>query len=111
MKQYLILTIKRYFIILFLLSFAIIITSQKIHVCTINNLAKTITSLFLYRFNILSFFSILLATLSTIQTYEEQNIGVAISMSGIALSVSLKLYLVLSSSNYLSKALSSSLKL
>ena len=83
MKPYLKLVIQRYLIIAPSLSFFCILLSPHIQKANIDNILQTIFALFIYRINIISIFSLLFATLTTIQTYEKQNIAVALSMSGL----------------------------
>ncbi len=77
MKQYLKSTMKRYFVLLFFLSFSSIILTPDLHSF------KDGLHIFLYRFNTFSIFSLLFSALSTVQTYESNHCNVAISMSGM----------------------------
>ncbi len=79
MNPYLSLTLKRYLLILFILSFSCILLSPDFK---INEMLATGSSIFFYRSNIFSIFSLLFATITTIQTYEKQNTNIALSMSG-----------------------------
>ncbi|MCH9617087.1 MAG: hypothetical protein SP1CHLAM9_03930 [Chlamydiia bacterium] len=83
MKNYLFKVIKLYLLMLFILTFSSIILSPNFHSESTSGLAKMAFHLFIYRFNIFSIFSLLFATLLTIQNYEKQNVNVALSMSGI----------------------------
>jgi lipopolysaccharide export LptBFGC system permease protein LptF len=79
MNPYLSLSIKRYLLILFILSFSCILLSPDFK---INEMIESASSIFFYRSNIFSIFALLFATITTIQTYEKQNTNIAISMSG-----------------------------
>lgn len=83
MKPYLKLVFKRYLIILFTLSFFCIALSPHTQNANAKSIGPIIFSLFLYRLNILSIFSLVFAVLTTLQTYEKENITVALSMSGM----------------------------
>ncbi|MCH9621539.1 MAG: hypothetical protein S4CHLAM20_09610 [Chlamydiia bacterium] len=83
MKQHLKLCLKRYFIILSLITFSSIILSPDLKLDSLDNFQKSTTALFFYRFNIFSIFSLLFATLTTIQSFERENLNVALSISGI----------------------------
>ena len=69
---------------LFSLSFFCIALSPYITMQKCDSILYAIYSLFLYRFLTLSIFSLLFATLTTIQKYEKQQVAVALSASGIS---------------------------
>jgi|GEM_PF-3369352 len=77
MKPYLKTVIKRYLLLFFFLSFSSLIASQEPF-----SKAQSL-HLFFYQSTILSIFSLLFATLSTLQTYQKNGCTVALSMSGI----------------------------
>ena len=77
MKPYLKSVAGRYCLLLFFLSFSSIILTPDL------SSFEQASNLFFYRFNVFSIFSLLFATLSTIQTYEYNNCSVALSMAGM----------------------------
>lgn len=79
MNPYLTSTVKRYLLILFVLTFSSILLSPDFK---LNEMIATGSSIFFYRCNIFSIFALLFATITTIETYEKQNTNIAISMSG-----------------------------
>lgn len=83
MKNYLRSVIYLYLLMMCILTFSSIILSPNFRVDSQYGLGKIAFTLFIYRFNIFSIFSLLFATLLTIQNYEKQNVNVALSMSGI----------------------------
>ena len=83
MKSYLKKTIKLYFLLLFTLTFSNTILSPEFSLDKEASLLSIACSLFIYRFNIFSIFSLLFACLFTIQSYEKENVSVALSISGM----------------------------
>ena len=84
MNIYLSSLVKRYFLFLFSLSFFCIVLSPYITMHKCDSITYTIFSLFIYRFSSLSIFSLLFATLLTIQKFEKQHVAVALSARGIS---------------------------
>lgn len=82
MNQYLITVIKRYLFFCLSLSFFCIVLSPYFQKANAHEVIKISLSLFFYRIHIISIFSLLFASLTSIQFFEKQNVSIALSMSG-----------------------------